>query len=709
VNAIRGGEAETLGTPPGAGPTRRRGHERERASLLLLGAAILFPLLLAALGMALAWRNEVRDATAELERSADAAAEYGRRVLDGHRAAVDRVSDLLRGLTDAGIRAREAELHAALRALLADAPMLQTAYAADRHGRLLLSGSVVPVPRDVDFSDREFHRLLQGPDSPPVVVTRLYRGRLEGNVFFAVGRRRIDSGNPDAGPDGFDGQINVAVDPRQVAAGLRRIRAGQADVLALTRSDGQILVRSDGFEGLPPPLAQDGPLSRIMQRQEERGSARGSSASDGAMELAAYRRVEGWPVYVSVARPQAVVVARWRQSALPQAVLGFAASALLAALSLAVLRKQRQLAQMNAALEGRVAERTAALAGREAEYRATFEDSPVALAQCDPRTARFVRVNPAYCALTGQTEAELLGGLTPSDLTHPDDRADDAARFRRTVETGARYTIEKRYLRRDGCVVWVQVSAGLIRDPRTGAPLRTIASAQDITERRRAQERLLLLAREVDHRAKNALAVVQAAVRLAPKTDPAAFVRAVEGRIAALARAQVVLAGEGWRGAELRVLAEGALATFLPDGPPGEMPGNAPAEMAEGAPRAVISGPQVFLAATAVQPLGLALHELATNASKYGALSVAGGRVGLDWWVEPEAGLLRLHWREAGGPPVAAPARRGFGTRVLDATICEQLGGSVRRDWVAGGLVCDIALPLRRVAGMAERQVAPPG
>jgi two-component sensor histidine kinase len=184
-------------------------------------------------------------------------------------------------------------------------------------------------------------------------------------------------------------------------------------------------------------------------------------------------------------------------------------------------------------------------------------------------------------------------------------------------------------------------------------------------------------------------------VRLAPRADPAAFAQAVEGRIAALAGAQVVLSEASWRGADLRTLAEGAVRAFRGEGAPGAGP-----------PPVEIAGPPVFLAATAAQPVSLALHELATNAAKYGALSAAGGRVRLSWSLAPD-GALALRWEESGGPELSgAPARRGFGSRVLEATMAEQLGGSVQRHWPRSGLVCEITLPARSVIE-AARPAAP--
>jgi two-component sensor histidine kinase len=126
----------------------------------------------------------------------------------------------------------------------------------------------------------------------------------------------------------------------------------------------------------------------------------------------------------------------------------------------------------------------------------------------------------------------------------------------------------------------------------------------------------------------------------------------------------------------------------------------------EGGPTVSLDGPPVALAPSAVQPLAMVLHELATNAAKHGALSTPGGRVEVRWTVgrrKGEDGLLRLRWAEAGGPPVAGPpARRGFGTRVVEATVGGQLGGSVERRWEPAGLAVEIAVPVARILAGAE-------
>lgn len=204
----------------------------------------------------------------------------------------------------------------------------------------------------------------------------------------------------------------------------------------------------------------------------------------------------------------------------------------------------------------------------------------------------------------------------------------------------------------------------------------------DVDEEHRAHERQALLTREVDHRAKNMLAVVQAALRLTRAETIDSFVDAIEGRIQALARAQTLLAADRWSGADLRGLIQGELATFLVATP--------------GGPRVRLSGDRVVLPAGAAQPFSMAIHELATNAIKYGALSRPEGRLCLSWTLDRRAGdLLRLEWQERGGPAPLQRRKPGFGSRVLHGTVQDQLGGRVTMAWEPEGLTCGIEIPLK--------------
>ncbi len=301
-------------------------------------------------------------------------------------------------------------------------------------------------------------------------------------------------------------------------------------------------------------------------------------------------------------------------------------------------------------------------------------------------------------------EFRRLYGLPPDDdaplaqqewmaLIHPEDRD----RMRRAADAahqgGGEYREEFRIVRADtGEVRWISVRGSAVGAP--GQVRRMAGVCHDITERRQEQERQMLLAREVDHRARNVLAVVHSVVRLTRAEDPRDFAKAVEGRVAALARAHTLLSRDRWTGADLPELVREELAAY------------------DHAAVAELSGPALRLDAAAVQPLSMVMHELATNAAKYGALSLPGGRVAIDWSLLPalpgEAPRLRLRWLERDGPPVLGPpVRRGFGSSLLAATLRSQLGGTIEQHWNPGGLCCEIELPGSVLAAAASAPPAP--
>lgn len=336
----------------------------------------------------------------------------------------------------------------------------------------------------------------------------------------------------------------------------------------------------------------------------------------------------------------------------------------------------------------------AALAASEAEFRAVFEGSVAGMVVTDPATGAFLRVNRRFCDITGHAEPELTGGMRLQDLAVPAERPGDGAALADPTGDDA----ERLWRRKDGTTIWIASHLAVVPAV-DGRPARCVAVVQDVTERHAAEELRRLMTKELNHRAKNTLAVVQAALRLTPKDDVEAYARAVEGRVSALARAHTLLAQGLWTGAPLRAVLEAEAATFLPR----------ETEAREATPpRVDVEGPEITLSPAAVQAVSMALHELATNATKYGALSQAGGSVAIAWSIDGPGNRLRLTWTERGGPPLrGAPARRGFGSRVIEATLQDQLGGRVTRHWEAGGLVCEIDLPLDRVTGRAEADATP--
>jgi PAS domain S-box-containing protein len=227
--------------------------------------------------------------------------------------------------------------------------------------------------------------------------------------------------------------------------------------------------------------------------------------------------------------------------------------------------------------------------------------------------------------------------------------------------------------RPDGSRGTALVNIDAVRDT-DGKVVGAVNCFQDISERKQAEDQLRILARELDHRSKNLLALVQATVLLTKADTADDFKAAIEGRIRALSNAHTLLAESRWAGADLRKLVTEELSPYC----------------SEEASRADVDGPDLVLEPQSAQSIAMVLHELTTNAVKYGALSGSSGRVRVQW-TRPVDGKLVLCWNEAGGPPVKPPTRRGVGTRLIDNVI-RAAKGEVRYKWGADGLACEISI-----------------
>ena len=272
------------------------------------------------------------------------------------------------------------------------------------------------------------------------------------------------------------------------------------------------------------------------------------------------------------------------------------------------------------------------------------------------------------------------------NLIHPEDRERVAEAIRHARETLTPYQSQHRVrLGADGWV-WVSSHAVPIRDD-DGAVLEWFGAATDIDQRVRHEESLRLLVNELDHRVKNTLAIVQSIVAQTLRNNPdvAQATPLIESRLQALAATHDVLTREKWSGAPVEEIVRLAVG-HCRDGDP---------------TRFDLQGPAVSLDPRRAVALSMALHELCTNATKYGAMSVPGGRVRVHWALQDQAGQARLvlDWEESGGPPVQAPARVGFGTRLLQRGLQHDLGGTVTLDFSPAGVRCHIEAPLPCTAG----------
>jgi PAS domain S-box-containing protein len=319
-----------------------------------------------------------------------------------------------------------------------------------------------------------------------------------------------------------------------------------------------------------------------------------------------------------------------------------------------------------------------ALADSETRFRATFENAAVGVALVGT-CGSILRANKSFARMLGYSVQELTSKAF-QDFTHPDDLANNLSELNKTLlgETDS-YCIEKRYVRKDGGIVWGSLTVGCVR--KTDGDVRYFVSVvQDITERKRAEEQQRSLLAELDHRVKNALATVSAVVSHTQQgsRSVADFVEALDGRIRSMATTHELLSSHRWQGVSLAVLVDRELAPYST------------------CDNTQIDGPCILLRPDAGQAMAMVLHELATNAAKYGALSANGGHVSIRWdrYLNGHArSHLVFEWREIGGPPVGAAGKSSYGTSTIRDLIPYELGGAVDLVLAPEGVRCRLELP----------------
>ena len=583
-------------------------------------------------------------------------------------------------------------------------------------------------PADAEFADRQQRESIdmarQVFDAGLPAIGNLLSGQVTGRwvapVYVPVIR---------------DAQVKYTLGIALEADRISRMLAGQTfrdgGYASLVDGQGRIAARSADPEQYIGQTVRDWMTDGV--RVGESGMLRGANRN-GIEIVTAFRRIPGAPGwFVTVAEPLSTYHASLRGPLAMLAIGGIGAVVL--ALAVAVWIGRRVLRPVDwltrkaervawtggaseimpegppvrvqeferlrvAVLQAHVAlrERARAVAVGEARLRAVLDTAADAVVVTN-EGGTMLSFNRAAEATFGYTGSEAVG-QNVAMLICADRATQQDVCLATYLQTGERKAIgvgrEVEGRHKDDSMVPLDLSISDWRDA-AGERFFTVIM-RDISARKATEARQDILVREVDHRAKNILAVVQSVLRLTPRDQPGAFA-AAETRIAGLARVHSLLAEGGWSGADLRAVAERELAAY-----------GAVFSGAKRGPVVSLEGPPVALAPSAVQPLAMVLHELATNAAKHGALSTSGGRVEVRWTVgrrKGEDGLLRLRWTEEGGPPVAGPpARRGFGTRVVEATVRGQLGGTVERRWERTGLAVEITVPVARVLAGAEASTA---
>jgi PAS domain S-box-containing protein len=358
-----------------------------------------------------------------------------------------------------------------------------------------------------------------------------------------------------------------------------------------------------------------------------------------------------------------------------------------------LFRKTRQLEKMNVELEHHVAERTAELAASNARLLQIEQGRSLALAAGQMGSWEWEVGSQQLKWDEGQYRIFGLDqrSFTPTienmrGMVHLEDWEALQQTVERMSKSARTHQIEFRVLRRNGETRWCTGSAAASVDA-NGKVTRVSGVTIDITDRKEAEERQTLLAREVDHRARNALAVIQSIIRLTRAKSVEDYVAAIEGRIKALARAHTLLSDSRWNGADLATLVGEELAPYRTGD------------------KVSLHGPDISLQPSTAQGLALALHELATNAAKHGALSSIKGKLSLTWQLRPDA--LVLEWTESGGPAITPPTSRSFGLRVIRASVEQQLDGEATFQWKPNGLCCRFSIPRREAMKVREPAAAP--
>lgn len=319
----------------------------------------------------------------------------------------------------------------------------------------------------------------------------------------------------------------------------------------------------------------------------------------------------------------------------------------------------------------------------------TFFDSLPGAAFVKDAEGRVLLANPGYAAAVGQEPESFLGKTDVEFLRNKEQARIFMDRDQAVLRAGISQQIEEDVVHPNGAVShWLSVKTPF-RNAQ-GEVQGIVGISLNVTERRRAEQRVRFLADEVDHRAKNLLAVVQSIVRLTRAEDIGTFKAALTGRIHALARTHNLLATSRWEGVDIATLVREELSPF------------------ENAERAEIrcSGPSITLDPNASQALTMVLHELAVNAARYGALSRDGGELTVEWQLTEFDGrsTVELVWTEARGPAVVQQVEPGFGSSAIKGAVEHQLCGELVLDWNAAGITCRMAFPVGR--DVAQHQPA---
>jgi PAS domain S-box-containing protein len=647
-----------------------------RGDFRLFLSQFFAPLLIFALFAGWSWRNVEADARAGAERIAASFSEYAQRVFEIQETALEAVLAQVKG-RDATDIAADRSVHEFMSQIdehthTSDAIALVRADS----GRVIASSRGFPAP-DVDVSQRDYFKArrlgYQGTFIGEVISTKPF-----GSIGFTISRR-----------DPVTGIIAVAYISIDSFKQLADVKASPRDALTLARADGTALVL------YPPPadpvgfrLHEDGVTLQLIRGESQAGTI-APSGVDRVERLWQFRKVGHYPVYAIYGLDVVLVRAAWLRQIVPFGLVTLLASTLTYGMS-----RRRQAAVEESRRAQNEAE-VARVRAERAEALARVEQARDDLVQLIERSNDFVGtadldghltyMNSAAKRMIGFTAERDLRDLHLSECMAADSLGDFTDTFLPGVRQYGHASAEMK-LRNlaSGELIDVVCSAFLLLD-RKGNPNQLATVIRDISDRKRHEEHLNLLMHEVNHRAKNMLSVVQAISYQTAAKSPEDFLARFTERLQALSANQDLLVRNEWGGVDIADLVLAQLAAFA------DLMGS----------RISVHGPKLRFNSAAAQAVGLALHELATNASKYGALSTKAGSVEVCWRID--CGMFTMSWTERGGPPVTVPTQRGFGSTVVSLMAKRSVQGEVRLDYAPSGVIWTLTCPSANALESAER------
>jgi PAS domain S-box-containing protein len=643
--------------------------------LRLFLSQFLVPLLIFALFAGWSWRNVEAEASASAERTAASFSEYAQRVFEIQETALEAVLDQVKRRDPADIAAdrsvNEFMSQIDKHTHTSDAIVL----ARSDNGRVIASSRGFPAP-DVDVSQRDYFQALRD-GYKGVFIGEVIRAKPFGSIGFTISRR-----------DPATGIIAVAYMSIDSFKQLSAVKASPRDALTLARADGMALAL------YPPPadpvgfrLHEDGATMQLLNGESEAGTI-APSGVDHVERLWQFRKVGHYPVYAIYGLDVALVRAAWLRQIVPFGLVTLFASALTYGLS----RRWHSAVEDRRRAESKA--EVARVRAERAEALARVEQARDDLAQLAERSYEFIAMadldgritymNSAGKRMTGRDPERDSRELHFSEFIAPESLGHFNDTFMPTVRRQGQALAEMK-LRNpaSGEIFDVIYSAFLLLDRKANLNQLGIV-IRDITDRKRHEEHLNLLMHEVNHRAKNMLSVVQAISHQTAAKSPGDFLARFTERLQALSANQDLLVRNEWGGVGIADLVRAQLAAFS------DVMGS----------RIEVHGPKLRFNSAAAQAVGLALHELATNASKYGALSTKTGSVAVRWRLD--GSIFTMSWAERDGPPVSAPTQRGFGSTVVSSMVKRSVQGDVRLDYAPSGVIWTLTCPSANALEAAE-------